>query len=168
MYMYSHVETFSVLTTHESTDAFILHNRHFKERQVHLHFRCKILSSGWWSELTTFTCQVSITYLQGSLLGCWAPQSMALSLALTGKSHQVWKLGVLFIGVKKKSYLSVVREKCPLRVHSHRFVFRGKKRWTNQTEVKYIQSFDVICSQMWYNLGTDLGSERLLVCPSTY
>ena len=35
-------------------------------------------------------------------------------------------------------------------------------------EVKYIQSFDVICSQIWYNLGTDLGSERLLVCPSTY
>ena len=146
----------------------ILHNRHFKEKQVHLHFRCKILSSGWWSELITFICRVATTYLQGSLLGCWAPQSTALSLALTGKSHQVWKLGVLVIGILKKSYLSAVREKCLLRVHSHRFVFRGKERWTNQMEVKHIQSFDVTRSKMWYNLGTDLGLEKLLVCPSTY
>ena len=68
----------------------------------------------------------------------------------------------------KKSYLSAVREKCLLRVHSHRFVFRGKERWTNQMEVKHIQSFDVTRSKMWYNLGTDLGLEKLLVCPSTY
>lgn len=88
-----------------------LPNRHFKEKQVHLHFRCKILSSGWWSELITFICWVPTTYLQGSLLGCWAPQSTALSLALTGKSHQVWKLGVLCIGIKKKKVTFLQWEK---------------------------------------------------------
>ena len=35
-------------------------------------------------------------------------------------------------------------------------------------EGRHIQSFDVIRSQMWYNLETDLALEKLLVCPSTY
>lgn len=43
------------------------------------------------------------TYLPRKQQECTTPQSMALSLVLAGKSHQVWKPGVLLRGEKKES-----------------------------------------------------------------
>lgn len=43
------------------------------------------------------------TYLPCKQQECTTPQSMALSLVLAGKSHQVWKPGVLLRGEKKES-----------------------------------------------------------------
>lgn len=68
---------------------------------AHVHFRQEALSSGWCLGQWPSSPRPK-TYLQSHPLECLAPWSMALSLALTGKLHQVWKPGVLHMEKKKK------------------------------------------------------------------
>lgn len=90
--------------------------------------------------------QGSVTYLRQYLLGCQAPRSMAPSLALTGKSRQVWKLGVLLTGEEEKKVSD----------YSRRRVLHG----TKPMAVNSTQSLDGTNSQTWQNLGTKVGSEK--------
>lgn len=72
--------------------------------------------------------QGPITHLQSHPLARPAPRSTALSLALAGKLHRVWKPGVLLVGEGKKEASSAVREKRHVRIQSHSLAFEGRPR----------------------------------------
>lgn len=67
---------------------------------------------------------------------------------------------------KKDRYLSAVREMCQVRIPFTTLSQEERTRRTDPMGMNSVSSISVTNSLTRYNLGTDLGSEKLLVCPT--